>query len=546
MTRIAAPLKTGASSPVDLDELVACEWLVTNGLGGYASGTVAGVITRGFHGYLIAALPSPFGRVVMLNDLVEQLVLPGERIFQLGGEERVGEPLRVHGASYLVDFHLDSGLPVWLFEVEGYKLEKRLLMPHGQNSTFVHYKLLEGSETVKLQLRPSINMRLQEAPVDTPITSSYTLTVAEDYYEVSNSSDLPPLRLRMIGSNAALTVERQRIQQVLYRIEEKRGYPARGDLWSPGYFCAEIQKDQTATLIASSESWDTIQALSQAEAWDAEYHRRSRLVSEADPQARRDIGTQLVFAADQFRITPAGRIEEAVKARAAGDEVRTVIAGYHWFTDWGRDTMISLEGLTLTTGRYIEASYILRTFARYIRNGLIPNMFPEGKNTGLYHTADATLWFFHAIDRFVDVTGDRSMLAFLLPKLVDIISWHLRGTDFGIGVDPADGLIRQGKEGYQLTWMDAKVDGWVVTPRRGKAVEINALWYNALKLMEGWLLEFGRAPEAEDMGHRAAQAQDSFNKRFWYAEGGYLYDVVDGENTEADDCLRPTRCLPFL
>jgi predicted glycogen debranching enzyme len=510
-------------------------------LGGYASGTVAGVITRGFHGYLISALPSPFGRVVMLNDLVEQIVLPDDRVFHLGGEERVGEPLRVHGADYLVEFRLDAGLPVWLYEVEDYKLEKRLLMPHGQNTTFVRYLLLEGPGTVKLHLRPSINMRLQEAPVSTPLTSNYTLTVAENYYEVSNSTELPPLRLMMTGADAALTVERQRIQELLYRIEENRGYAARGDLWSPGYFRAELSKDQTTTLVASSESWDTIQALNPVEAWEAEYHRRSRLLAEAVPQARDGMGTQLVLAADQFLITPAGRIEEAVRARAAGDEVRTVIAGYHWFTDWGRDTMISLEGLTLTTGRDIEASYILRTFARYIRNGLIPNMFPEGKNTGLYHTADATMWFFHAIDRYVELSGDRSMLPYLLPKLVDIVDWHVRGTDFNIGVDPADGLLRQGKEGYQLTWMDAKVDGWVVTPRRGKAVEINALWYNALKLLESWLLELGRAPEAEQVGQRAAHVYESFNKRFWYADGGYLYDVVDSENTAADNCLRPNQ-----
>jgi predicted glycogen debranching enzyme len=541
MSRIAAPLETAGSLSVDLDRFVACEWLVTNGLGGYASGTVAGVITRGFHGYLISALPSPFGRVVMLNDLVEQLVLPGERIFHLGGEERVGEPLRVHGADYLIDFRLDAGLPIWLYEVEGYKLEKRLLMPHGQNTTFVRYTLLEAPGTVKLQVRPSINMRLQEAPVSTPLTSSYTLTVAENYYEVSNSSELPPLRLMMTGPDTALTVERQRIQEVLYRIEENRGYAARGDLWSPGYFCAELSKGQVTTLVASSETWDTIQALSPADAWDAEYHRRSRLLAEADPQARKGMGTELVYAADQFIITPAGRIEEAVRARAAGDEVRTVIAGYHWFTDWGRDTMISLEGLTLTTGRFIEASYILRTFARYIRNGLIPNMFPEGKSTGLYHTADATMWFFHAIDRYVELSGDRAMLAFLLPKLVDIVDWHMRGTDFNIGVDPSDGLLRQGQDGYQLTWMDAKVDGWVVTPRRGKAVEINALWYNALKLLESWLLELGRAPEAEAIGSRAAQVYESFNRRFWYAEGGYLYDVVDSEHTAADDCCRPNQ-----
>ena len=164
-----------------------------------------------------------------------------------------------------------------------------------------------------------------------------------------------------------------------------------------------------------------------------------------------------------------------------------MIAGYHWFTDWGRDTMISLEGLALITGRLVEAGYILRTFAHSIRNGLIPNLFPEGQKEGLYHTADATLWFFHALARYLAYSGDRTSLQLLLPRLREVIEHHLQGTSFGIGVDPADGLLRQGAEGYQLTWMDAKVGDWVVTPRRGKAVEINALWYNALRLMEHWV-----------------------------------------------------------
>ena len=209
----------------------------------------------------------------------------------------------------------------------------------------------------------------------------------------------------------------------------------------------------------------------------------------APADARDGTAAELVLAADQFIITPAGRLEDAARAHAAGDEVRTVIAGYHWFTDWGRDTMISLEGLTLATGRHVEAGYILRTFAHYVRDGLIPNMFPDGQNQGLYHTADATLWYFQAVDRYVAATGDRATLRALLPVFRDIVEHHVRGTRFGIGVDPSDGLLRQGAEGYQLTWMDAKVDGWVVTPRRGKAVEINALWYNALRLLERWLRE---------------------------------------------------------
>ncbi|RYD83769.1 MAG: glycogen debranching protein, partial [Verrucomicrobiaceae bacterium] len=268
--------------------------------------------------------------------------------------------------------------------------------------------------------------------------------------------------------------------------------------------------------------------------------RRRRLISLAHPKAQEQPAAELVLAADQFLITPAGRVEDAARARASGDEVRSVIAGYHWFTDWGRDTMISLEGLTLTTGRHAEAGWVLRTFGHYIKDGLIPNYFPDGENEGVYHTADATLWFFHAVDRYIETTGDRSTLRLLLPKLKGVVESHLRGTRFGIGVDSRDGLLRQGAEGYQLTWMDAKVDDWVVTPRRGKAVEINALWYNALRLLENWVREEETEEAAKPLAEHAQRAYEAFNKRFWWEEGRYLFDIVDGESGD-DTACRPNQ-----
>ena len=274
----------------------------------------------------------------------------------------------------------------------------------------------------------------------------------------------------------------------------------------------------------------------------AESGRRKRLLFRAQPEARSGIAAELVLAADQFVIVPAGRLDHKVRGWAGGDDVRTVIAGYPWFTDWGRDTMISIEGLTLITGRHVEAGYILRTFSEYVRNGLIPNMFAEGTDRGLYHTADATLWFFHAIDRYLSFSEDETLLPQILPTLEQIINCHLRGTDFGIGVDPADGLLREGAPGYQLTWMDAKVDDWVVTPRRGKPVEINALWYNALCLMQKWFRELDRSGDAEIVAKHAQKARASFQRRFWFERGQYLYDVVDGE--DGDDCsLRPNQIL---
>jgi predicted glycogen debranching enzyme len=311
-------------------------------------------------------------------------------------------------------------------------------------------------------------------------------------------------------------------------------------LWSPGYFRIDLGHDHDVTLVVSTESWETMEALTPAKARRAEYERRRRLLSLTTAAARTGLGAEWTLAADQFLIQPAGRAEEAARARAAGDEVRTVIAGYHWFTDWGRDTMISLEGLTLVTGRHNDARSILRTFATHVRDGLIPNLFPEGSKEGLYHTADATLWFVQAIGRYYETTGDRETVDILLPVVEDIIAHHLHGTRFGIGVDKADGLLRQGAEGYQLTWMDAKCGDWVVTPRRGKAVEINALWYNALRWLERWHRDFQNEARARQIAEHAERAYRSFNQRFWYAKDGFLYDVVDGEKGDDPSC-RPNQ-----
>ena len=526
---------------VDEPELLTDEWLVTNGLGGYAAGTVVGAVTRRYHGLLVAALPAPLGRMVILSHLWERVRLPDRTVVVLSGEERVSS-LDLPGARALVEFRLEDGLPVWLYDVGGVRLEKRLLLPHGQNTVYVRYALAGGDAALRLTLRPSAPFRSHHAPVSEPLHRRRTLTATEGRYEISAGDELPPLRLALHADGAAFAIDERTLQQVLYRVEARRGYEAAGDLWSPGYFRVDVTPARPVTLVASMEGWDTLGALDPVDAWAAERERRRRLIAAAPPAARKGPAAELVLAADQFIVTPIGRVEDAARARAAGEEARSVVAGYHWFTDWGRDTMISLEGLTLTTGRHLEAGDILRTFAHYVRDGLIPNLFPEGNDEGLYHTADATLWFFHAVDRYVEVTGDRATLRRLRPTLVDIVERHLAGTRFGITVDPRDGLLRQGAPGYALTWMDAKVDDWVVTPRRGKAVEINALWYNALRLLEGWLTETGDEARATSLRKHAELARATFNERFWYAEGGYLYDVVDGEGG-ADPACRPNQVL---
>jgi predicted glycogen debranching enzyme len=515
------------------------EWLVTNGLGGYASGTVAGVMTRRYHGLLIAALPAPLGRFVMLNHILERVRLPDRRVIWLGDEDEVAGPNAADRNEHLAEFRLELGLPVWMYRINGFTIEKRVVMPHAQNTVHLTYRVVEGQGSLRFALRPSVHFRPHEAPVDEATHRTYTISASEHRYELSAGSDLPVLRLTLHGERAALTLDEKGSIGVPYHMEERRGYQWQGSLWSPGYFRADATAGQAVTLVASTERWESVQALSPDAAQEAERERRRRLIEIAGTPADDRFEAELVLAADQFIVRPAGRAEEAARAHAAGEEVRTVIAGYHWFTDWGRDTMISLEGLTLTTGRWREAGYILRTFGQYVRDGLIPNMFPEGDRDGLYNTADATLWFFHAMERYVQTTGDEQVLQRLLPTFIDIVQCHLRGTRFGIRIDPADGLLTQGAEGYQLTWMDAKVGDWVVTPRRGKAVELSALWYNAVCLLDSWTRRYGGG-DGLDLAEHARRTRDSFNRRFWYDKGGYLYDVVDGEHGDDSSC-RPNQ-----
>ncbi len=519
------------------------EWLVTNGLGGYSSATVSGVLTRRYHGLLISALPVPLGRTAMLNHLREQVDLQDGTIFQLSGLERASRDMEYRGASHLIEFRLDGGLPVWRYQLGKAVLEKRVVMPHRQNTVYIHYRMLTGAGSLHLALTPAVHFRSHESPVTEQLGEPYEWKSVDGLrYELHAGHRYPALRMMLYGEGAGFTQQEEDILDVYYRSEDSRGYESVGSLWTPGCFHFDLSRGREATLVASTEHWEVIRTLEPREALEAERERRRRLSVRAHSKAKTGTGGELVMAADQFVIIPAGRIRDAARSHAAGDEVRTVIAGYHWFTDWGRDTMISLEGLTLVTGRHEEAGYILRTFAHYVRDGLIPNMFPEEEVEGRYNTADATLWYFHAIDRYLEYTGDRETLRILLPKLQDIVEHHLQGTRFGIRVDPADGLLTQGAEGLPLTWMDAHVGDWVVTPRRGKAVEINALWYNALRLLERWVREEHGEEAAQPLADHAARARKSFNERFWYAEGGYLYDVVDGENGDDPSC-RPNQVL---
>ncbi len=495
------------------------EWMITNGLGGYASGTLGGGVSRRHDGLLVAALDAPRGRTVMLDQIEEILDLPGGPLplFELAAE-----------------FRLECGLPVWRFVGAGRVIERRLVMPWRQNSVHVCYRLLDGPP-VAVRLRPWLHVRHADWGVDQDLITAPPVTVADGRVEIA-CAPWPVLRLAVADWLAHWDEGCRR--DMHYPVETGRGYLDHGPQWSPGTLTATL--DGALSLVASTESWAIATALDADAAWAAETERRRRLLSRAHPALRAEPAAHLALAADAFVFTPRNRPELLARVQAEGDGLCSVIAGYPWFNDWGRDTMIGLEGLMLATGRHAEARDTLRTFARYLKDGLIPDNIPDGPWPPVYHTADATLWFFHAVDRYVAQTGDMETLEIILPKLEEVIERHLSGTLYGIAADPDDGLLRAAADGYQLTWMDAIVGDWVVTPRRGKPVEINALWYNALCVMARWLAETGRTADADRIAAAAERARDSFNARFWYAEGGYLYDVIDGDPAEAP-LLRPNQ-----
>jgi predicted glycogen debranching enzyme len=524
-------LRVDAPQPADLS----FEWLVTNGLGGYGSGLVTAGVSRRFHGLLIASLPAPLGRVLCLSHLDVTAHTPGGTTTL----DALARPTGDAGRARLAEFRLDGGLPVWRYESAEFVIEKRVVMPYGENTAYAMFRLLDQRAPVLLRFRPLFSVRPHEGRVDVTPLPSFQLLAREDGAEILPESGPRSIQWRAQGLRVWCEFNRPETVPVSYAVEAARGYDHTGDVWATGSLAAELDQETPASFAVSVEGWDALGASSAADVLAKEESRRCALLEAAgDPDD--PFVAELTLAADQFIIAPVGRAAEVARARAAGDEPRSVIAGFHWFTDWGRDTMISLEGLTLCTGRTVEAGCILRTFAHYVRDGLIPNMFPEGENRGLYHTADATLWFFHALHRYVRTTGDRATLTALLPTLVGIAERHVAGTHFGIGVDPVDGLLQQGADGYQLTWMDAKVDGWVVTPRRGKAVEINALWVNALRLLADWLEASGQADAAARWTATANQATESFNRRFWNDRTGHLFDVVDGEHGD-DPACRPNQ-----
>ncbi|MEB3295324.1 MAG: amylo-alpha-1,6-glucosidase [Synechococcales bacterium] len=519
----------------DLHSAERREWLVSNGIGGYASGTIAGLLTRRYHGLLVAALKPPLGRTVLLTKLDEVATYDQQR-YELGCDRWADGSVSPQGYHQIEQFRLVGTIPVWSFACADALLEKRIWMQAGANTTYIHYHLQRATQPLQLTIKALVNYRdyhsdrqntdwqpaidLMEA--DTEVDGSVAVRVLTD-------PDTPPLYL----FSPKADIERVRTWYYDFDLaqERERGLTDREHHLHAATFRITLQPGESFSMIASTEpkvNLNVEMALQQRQ-----HYEQQLLKSWHTNPINQDIPSpawiqQLVLAADQFIVD---------RPSPSNPHGKTVLAGYPWFSDWGRDTMISLPGLTIATGRFEIARSILRTFAQYLDQGMLPNRFPDAGEVPEYNTVDATLWYFEALRSYYYATEDDDLLQDLFPVLADVIYWHCQGTRYQIHLDATDGLLYAGETGVQLTWMDAKVGDWVVTPRIGKPVEINALWYNALRSQAKFARRLNKPyQEYEALADRLLA---KFH-RFWNAELGYCYDVIDSP-TGDDDAFRPNQ-----
>lgn len=508
------------------------EWLVTNGLGGFACGTVALANTRRYHGVLVAALRPPVQRTLMVAALEPTVRYRGGD-FRLGCSEFADGTISPRGFEHLRAFTLEDGLPAWTYALGDGLLEQRLWMADGRNTTYVSFTLAQASAPGELELLPLCTYRDYHAQT----RGGWQLAVEADARGCRVTAFAGARPYRLLADRGEFEMNADWHWNFHHRVEAQRGLDAQEDLFRPGLFHARLEPGETLTFIATAEAATPPPA---AIALEEECKRRRARLAAA-PAAAPPWIRRLTLAADQF-----------IVSRVSGEHGSgtTVIAGYPWFSDWGRDTTIALPGLALATSRMADAAAILRTFAAHVSEGMLPNRFPDGGEAPEYNTVDATLWYFHALSAYLEATGDHALLRELYPTLRGIIEAHRRGTRFSIHVDPADGLLFAGEAGVQLTWMDARVGDWVVTPRVGKAVEINALWHCALASMAAWARTLRDSRAARAYREQACRVAAAFVPAFWFEGGGYLYDVVGGPDgacgargTRADASLRPNQIL---
>ena len=506
------------------DRAIEHEWLETNGLGGWASSSIIGANTRRYHGLLVAAVNPPTERYVMLSKMDEVLITHQNRRYELGCT-KYANAIHPDGYIFLQEFNKEL-FPEFIYKANGITLKKTITAIHGENTTVVTYEVLKANTTFTLELNPLVAAR-----------DFHALTHANDHINPHTEFEANVLTAKPYHDIPSLHISIPKGHfhpdsswyfNLEYSKELERGQDGHEDLYSYGKFYIPMHKGDKIGIIISTESPQGRDALALVE---AETQRRLQLLDET--KLKGDKFSPLTLAADQFIVEK-------------GEGLKSVIAGYPWFSDWGRDTMISLPGLCLSTGRYDDARNILKAFAQHVDQGMIPNRFPDFE-AAEYNTIDASLWFFVAAYKYFLATDDKTFISEeILPALTSIIEWHDKGTRYNIHVDE-DGLLSGGTDGVQLTWMDAKAGDWVVTPRKGKCVEINALWYNALEIIAYLNRTIGKKEAARTFIYRAKKVKRAFVKVFWNKEASYLYDYIDGEYKS--DAIRPNQIfaisLPF-
>ena len=526
----SAKIKFGREVCGNLDAAEAREWIVTNGIGGFASGTIAGCETRRYHGLLLAALRPPVARTQLVTGL-DEIVRYGGAEYSLATHQWAGGVVDPKGFLNIESFRLDGMMPVWTYALADALLEKRVWMRHGENTTYVEYTMVRGSSGVELDLKALVNYRDFHGSTH---AGNWRMKIdpVENGVQVMAFDGATPFYLKCAG--AVYQPRHEWYRNCFLPVEKERGLDDLEDHLFAALFQAKLKVGTTVTFVASTEATAGLDgAAVRAESAEREAKLVQSWLAENEKTAADSPNwlPQLVLAAGQFIVK---------RSMPEFPDGRSIIAGYHWFGDWGRDTMIALPGLTLATGRADVARQILLAFAEYVDGGMLPNNFPDVGGQPQYNSVDAALWFFEAVRQYFAVTKDGRTLLQLFPTLGEMIDAHVKGTRYTIHVDPADGLLYAGEPGVQLTWMDAKVDDWVVTPRTGKAVEVNALWINALETMA----EFARllARPGEGYEKLSAKARKNFQK-FWNEERGCCFDVIEAPSVGNDAALRPNQLL---
>jgi predicted glycogen debranching enzyme len=514
----------------DLPSAESREWLVTNGIGGYAFGTIAGHQTRCYHGLLVAALQPPLGRTALLSKL-DETVLYGNQSFELATNRWASGAITPESFHNIERFHLEGNIPVWTFAFGDAQLEKRVFMQPGANTTFVLYRLVRASAAVEMSIKSLVSYNPEHCTTAAGYLPMDIDRVDQGLRVTAFNGAVP---FYLLSASALVRPAHEWYRDFDLAAERARGLCDHTDLLFAGEFSATLAPGEALTIVASTSAGPSLNG----EAALAARHRETHALLErffsgnlgVAPTAPPAI-QQLVLAADQFIVA---------RPQEGAAEARTILAGYPWFGDWGRDTMVAIPGLCMATGRPWLARNILQTFARFVSQGMLPNNFPGAGEEPQYNTVDAALWYFEAVRDYFDVTSDVGLLRELYPVLSEIVDAYVRGTRYNIHVDPEDGLLSAGAPGVQLTWMDAKVGDRVITPRMGKAVEINALWLNAATAMAQFGRAIGRTGKRYD--ELAERARVGF-ARFWNPAAQFCFDVIDGTGgpNDNDASLRPNQ-----